>query len=1263
MFLFQTYRKLFDSSLKLKVIGCVGTNATFYEMATASAASTSRDATPGATESQSVSPSSHGIGRNQVPIFRPPSASQSPPAQPMPVVPPAPSFFANPFMAPFMPQNASTQPSPYQSECFDGNGSSPPSVTPEAALPTSGAEFRINPLTGGYFLSPGQYQEMMQQYVQSLMLAASAAPPTVDDQSFNELKDAQNNQDRCSLYPETSQCFSSNASGTFSATTTMGSNPVSIPTTDSQISTTNGFEKAVDLKNVTNNLGLLSIASSETPNSTISATLLMESPQQTLNMSTLVEQHLAESCETKASTSKEEIDNSEKLQGEVEGHNSDECMSNENTNNESEIILPKEDNSIQPNSDSTAEEPHENSDPAKEADQEKKIEAEEAQSSKERTSDENKPSQKKSTNNANGVSNPTNNSNQTSYQDRRTSELIKKQINEIEKEISRRIQNKNVKKMNEVELAQLLSDHGFGNFVGFSAEGVTDSIRDEAGLPYRPPSPPSDISETTKATLNQLRSSFSPPPSAQTSESPTPIQAPYSVQNTLGMHQTAGGTAMFGAPSSVTGGFHGPAAFMTSPVLPQQNNGFEALGQVQSQAQSPSSFPQQFNCSPVVPAQPQASLPYFVPPQYQFGHQQPPGFGTQFQNSQVLPPTQSLVPNISPEIAAALLQQLQQQNPGLIETLVEQQRRDSRNQSPQINHDTLPGNAASISRCATIPAPPMPQSNVSRRSNDNNVRNNRRLSSGSSTGNCHTTESRINSQKVASSSGEMNGWLDMGKGRHNSVSSNTSGSCGMDMAMHSNGGNGEDKENGPEPIWVMRDSYLKRLQRDEQRNKEHSAEASRNNDANNSTGLDRQTNAFGEFMDSEEQETDKLLHRDRIEGEDDKPSIAMPLAKKSSTNKKEVMVHEPAVLIEGVLFRSRYLGSTQLVCDGRPTKTSRMVQAQEAVARVKAPDGEIQPSTEIDLFISTEKIMVLNTDLQRISETDVRQDILMDHSLRSISYIADIGDLVVLMARRVPQSGATGDQLGTLNGASGSDDEEADGIRRAPRVVCHVFESEEASFIAQSIGQAFQVAYVEFLRANGIDDPAYLREIDYQDVLNSQELMGEELEMFARKETQKDVIVPKKVGEALGIVVVESGWGSMLPTVVVANMAPGGPASRSNQLNIGDQNAKTSTAVRLTVVSTPPVVEVRIKRPDTKYQLGFSVQNGVICSLLRGGIAERGGIRVGHRIIEINHMSVVAVPHERIVNMLATATGEIHMKTMPTSMFRLLTGQEVPNYI
>lgn len=46
---------------------------------------------------------------------------------------------------------------------------------------------------------------------------------------------------------------------------------------------------------------------------------------------------------------------------------------------------------------------------------------------------------------------------------------------------------------------------------------------------------------------------------------------------------------------------------------------------------------------------------------------------------------------------------------------------------------------------------------------------------------------------------------------------------------------------------------------------------------------------------------------------------------------------------------------------------------------------------------------------------------------------------------------------------------------------------------------------MEFLRQNGIDDPGYFREIDYQEVLNAQEIFGDELEMFARKETQKDV--------------------------------------------------------------------------------------------------------------------------------------------------------------
>ena len=35
-----------------------------------------------------------------------------------------------------------------------------------------------------------------------------------------------------------------------------------------------------------------------------------------------------------------------------------------------------------------------------------------------------------------------------------------------------------------------------------------------------------------------------------------------------------------------------------------------------------------------------------------------------------------------------------------------------------------------------------------------------------------------------------------------------------------------------------------------------------------------------------------------------------------------------------------------------------------ATLSLQAPEGDSQPSTEVDLFISTEKIMVLNTDLK-----------------------------------------------------------------------------------------------------------------------------------------------------------------------------------------------------------------------------------------------------------------------------------------------------------
>lgn len=71
-------------------------------------------------------------------------------------------------------------------------------------------------------------------------------------------------------------------------------------------------------------------------------------------------------------------------------------------------------------------------------------------------------------------------------------------------------------------------------------------------------------------------------------------------------------------------------------------------------------------------------------------------------------------------------------------------------------------------------------------------------------------------------------------------------------------------------------------------------------------------------------------------------STSTKLSEKDSVNSKwcisveiSALLDDPSVLIEGVLFRARYLGSTQLVCEGQPTKSTRMCQAEEAVSRIK----------------------------------------------------------------------------------------------------------------------------------------------------------------------------------------------------------------------------------------------------------------------------------------------------------------------------------------
>lgn len=111
---------------------------------------------------------------------------------------------------------------------------------------------------------------------------------------------------------------------------------------------------------------------------------------------------------------------------------------------------------------------------------------------------------------------------------------------------------------------------------------------------------------------------------------------------------------------------------------------------------------------------------------------------------------------------------------------------------------------------------------------------------------------------------------------------------------------------------------------------------------------------------------------------------------------------------------------------------------------LQAPDGETQPMTDVDLFVSTKRVKVLTAGSQvlatlrrvpgwtrssALSPSGLSlQEALMDHALQTVSYTADIGPVLVLMARRrLARSGPqnTG--------------------RRLYRMICHVFHAEDVS--------------------------------------------------------------------------------------------------------------------------------------------------------------------------------------------------------------------------
>lgn len=73
------------------------------------------------------------------------------------------------------------------------------------------------------------------------------------------------------------------------------------------------------------------------------------------------------------------------------------------------------------------------------------------------------------------------------------------------------------------------------------------------------------------------------------------------------------------------------------------------------------------------------------------------------------------------------------------------------------------------------------------------------------------------------------------------------------------------------------------------------------------------------------------------------------------------------------------------------------------------------------------------------------------------------------------------------------------------------------------------------------------------------------------------IAITKAPGDILGLAVVESGWGSILPTVVVANLLHGGPAERCGELSIGDRimSVNGTSLVGLPISTCQNIIRVR----------------------------------------------------------------------------------------
>lgn len=363
--------------------------------------------------------------------------------------------------------------------------------------------------------------------------------------------------------------------------------------------------------------------------------------------------------------------------------------------------------------------------------------------------------------------------------------------------------------------------------------------------------------------------------------------------------------------------------------------------------------------------------------------------------------------------------------------------------------------------------------------------------------------------------------------------------------------------------------------------------------------------------------------------------------------------YSDAEITSGVSFKMRYLGSTPLAPVKHQVDDVRGVQAEKAIHTICGGSGNSKniPSNPVIFTVSATKLLVYDGNMQQL---------LMEHPIKLVSYVGDVGVYLVVMVRY-----QNAEQ------------------RQVFRVTCHVFQSKVSQQVRVAMNKAFTLSYNDVIKRSGGSEETLLQ-CAYSEVLGSQK-RADDISDLLDPSKHVTVTIIKRPMEALGVSLIPTGPGSIIPTIIVSSIKPASPAYKTELLNVGDQileinkrslcglsyeetlvfikSLLATTKIELQVVPGSPVLVVELIRPDLKYPLGFSVKDGHITTLIRGSIGERAGVRIGHRIIAINEESTVTSDHDTIAGILLSETGRLVLKTMPSQIFNLMLGAEEPNYL